>query len=158
MGHRVMLTIIRIFIGLVLLVSGFEKLMSPYQNFLYVIQAYAMFPLLPGIPGWSPSGLEKLAALSVPWVELMAGIFLSLGLWTDWSLKGALLLFGSFIVIVGQALLRGLPIDQCGCFGENIHILPQYIIVFDSVMLLSIFWLLRHPSKTKIFSLDNNLK
>ena len=139
-----MAVFLRIFIGLVLLVSGFEKLMSPYQNFLYVIQAYEMLP----------ASLEKLAALSVPWIELLGGIFMLLGLWLNWSLKGSLLLFASFIVIVGQALLRHLPIDQCGCFGENIHIPPHYIIIFDSFMLLILFWLIRHPSKTRVFSLD----
>ena len=139
-----MAVILRVFIGLVLLVSGFEKLISPYQNFLYVIQAYQAFP----------SWLEKLAALSVPWTELMVGIFLFLGFWLELSLRGALLLFASFILIVGQALLRGLPIDQCGCFGESIHILPQQIIVFDSFMLLAIFWLIRNPSKARILSLD----
>ena len=148
--------ILRIFIGIVLLVSGFEKLISHHQNFLYVLQAYQAFPLLPGIPSWFPSWLENFVSLSVPWIEFIVGIFLSLGLWTDFSLKGALLLFAGFIIIVGQALLRGLPIDQCGCFGDNIHILPQYIIVFDSFTLLAIFWLLRNLSKTKLFSLDQN--
>ncbi len=142
-----MLVILRIFIGLVLLVSGFDKIISPYQNFLYVIQAYQMFP------DW----LEKFVAICVPWVELMVGIFVILGLWFNWSLKGALLLFTCFIVIVGQALLRHLPLDQCGCFGSAIHIPVQHIIVFDSLMLLSIFWLMRHPFKAKKLSLDQYL-
>lgn len=142
-----MILFLRIFIGLVLLVSGFEKLLSPYQNFMYVIQAYQF------LPTW----LERIAAVSVPWVELIVGLFLTLGLWINWSLKGALLLFLSFIIIVAQALLRHLPIDQCGCFGENIHIPPQAIIVFDSVMILSLFWLSRQPSKLKAFSLDQRL-
>ncbi|MBI3602028.1 MAG: DoxX family membrane protein [Candidatus Omnitrophica bacterium] len=135
---------LRLFIGLVLLVSGFEKLISPYQNFLYVIQAYQMFP----------SWMETAAALLVPWVELMVGIFLVLGLWLKRSLKGAVILLACFIIIVGQALLRHLPLEDCGCFGEAIHIPPQGIMVFDSLMLLSAFWLLRYPSKVKGLSLD----
>ena len=139
-----MAVFLRIFIGLVFLVSGFEKVISPWQNFLYVVQAYQIFPV------W----LENLAAITVPWVELMVGVFMVLGLWLDISLKASLLLFASFVVIVGQALLRHLPIDQCGCFGESIHILPQYIIVFDSFMLLATFWLMRHLPQAKRFSLD----
>jgi uncharacterized membrane protein YphA (DoxX/SURF4 family) len=139
-----MLVFLRIVIGLVLLVSGFEKVLSPYQNFLYVIQAYQLFP----------SWLEKIAALSVPWAELIIGLFMVLGLWLNWALKGSLLLFVCFIVIVGQALLRGLPLDQCGCFGESIHILPQHIIIFDSFVLLTLFWLIRNPAKVNILSLD----
>ena len=139
---------LRLFIGLVLLVSGFEKLISPYQNFLYVIQAYQMFP----------SWVERVAALMVPWAELLIGIFLVLGLWLAWSLKGALVLFSCFVVIVGQALLRHLPLDECGCFGEAIPISPQVIIVFDSLMLLSVFWLLRHLPQTRRLSLDQSLE
>ncbi|MBF0489209.1 MAG: DoxX family membrane protein [Candidatus Omnitrophica bacterium] len=139
-----MVVFLRIIIGIVLLASGFEKLLSPYQNFLYVLQAYEFFPT------W----LEKIVAISVPWVELMVGLFMLLGLWTQWALKGALLLFAGFIFIVGQALLRHLPMDQCGCFGESIHILPQHIILFDSFTLLSIIWLISQPIKVKAFSLD----
>ncbi len=143
-----MAVFLRIFIGLVFLISGFEKLISPYQNFLYVIQAYEIFP----------SGMEKAVAFIVPWIELLTGLFLILGLWLGWSLKGALVLFSCFIVIVGQALIRSLPLEACGCFGEWIHILPKNIIVFDSVMLLGTFWLLRHPAQVKRFSLDQSLK
>jgi hypothetical protein len=139
---------LRVIIGAVLLASGVEKLISPWQNFLYVIQAYNMLP----------SSVEKIAALTVPWVELIVGLFMVLGLWLNWSLKGALVLFASFVIIVGQALLRHLPIDQCGCFGESIHISPQVIIVFDSVVVLSLFWLIRSPSLVKKFSLDQYFK
>lgn len=143
-----MAVFLRIFIGLVLLISGFEKLISPYQNFLYVIQAYEMFP----------SGMEKAAAFIAPWIELIAGLFLILGLWLEWSLKGALVLFACFIVIVGQALIRSLPLETCGCFGGWIHVSPKNIIVVDSLMLLIVFWLLRHPAQVKRFSLDQALK
>lgn len=139
---------LRVFIGLVLLVSGFEKLISPYQNFLYVLQSYELFP----------AGLEKPIALIVPWVELLVGIFMVLGLWLNWALAGSLALFGCFIMIVGQALFRHLSLDQCGCFGENIHIAPHYIIIFDSIMFLILLWLIRHPAKVKTLSLDQYLK
>lgn len=136
---------LRILIGGVLLASGVEKALSPYQNFLYVIQAYQLFP----------SWLEKIAAIGVPWVELLVGLFLILGLWIRISLQMALVLFGCFVVIVSQALFRGLPIDQCGCFGENIHIPPQVILVFDSCVVLVLSWLLKNPSQIHRFSLDS---
>lgn len=139
---------LRIFIGLVLLISGIEKVISPYQNFLYVIQAYQF---LPGV-------LEKAAAIIVPWVELIVGLFMVLGLWLNWSLKASLLLFLSFVIIVGQALLRALPIDKCGCFGEAIHIPPMYILVFDSLVILVLAWLLMRPAKTLRLSLDTRFK
>ncbi len=139
-----MLAGLRILIGLVLLASGIEKTLGPYQNFLYVIQAYQMLP----------GSLENMVAIVLPWVELIVGLFMVLGLWVPLALNATLIVFTMFIVVVGQALLRGLPIDQCGCFGQDIHIAPRVIIVFDSVTLLLTYVLTRNISKTSRFSLD----
>lgn len=143
-----MLAGIRIIIGLFLLVSGIEKLISPYQNFLYAIEAYEV------LPAWG----EVLTARVMPWLELMVGLFVCLGLWTDWALKGALVVFASFVIVVTQALLRGLPIDQCGCFGAAIHIPPKVIVVIDSAVLLLTVLLLRKAALTKKFSLDQSFE
>jgi uncharacterized membrane protein YphA (DoxX/SURF4 family) len=138
-----MFAAIRILIGLVFLISGIEKTLSPYQNFLYVIQAYDL------LPAWG----EEWTARLFPWIELFVGLFLVFGLWTRTALKAALVMFAVFITVVGQALLRGIPLDQCGCFGQLVHVSPHWIIVLDSVLLLCTAFLLRHP-KTIRFSLD----
>src|SRR5580704_16918843 len=121
-----MWVLLRLIIGSIFLVSSLGKLFSPYQNFLYVIQAYQL------LPSWA----ETFTAQVFPWIELMVGVFVLLGLWTAWALKGAGTLFGIFIVVVGQALIRGLPLENCGCFGEWVHLKPQTVIVMDSVCLL----------------------
>ena len=139
-----MFSAIRIFIGLVFFVSGVEKLVSPYQNFLYVIQAYQI------LPGW----LDVLTARIFPWGEVFTGIFMVLGLWSQQAVKAAMLMCAVFIAVVGQALLRGLPIEQCGCFGELVHVPPRVIIVFDSALLLMTVMLLRHPLKMNQWGLD----
>lgn len=135
---------LRMVIGLVLLVSGVEKAISPYQNFLYVIQAYQMLP----------SPLENAVAIILPWVELAIGLFMLLGLWVRLSVNLSLVIFALFIAVVGQALLRGLPIDQCGCFGQMVHVPPRVIILFDSVTLLLLYVLTRNVPNTSRFSLD----
>ncbi|MBF0571007.1 MAG: DoxX family membrane protein [Candidatus Omnitrophica bacterium] len=137
--------VLRIFIGSIFLISGLGKLFSPYQNFLYVIQSYQIFP------SWA----EALTARVFPSIELIVGVFVILGLWTDWGLKGAGILFGIFVIVVGQALLRGLPLESCGCFGEWIHLKPQTVIILDSLNLLLTFVLLRKFFYTKKFSLDS---
>lgn len=143
-----MVPVLRILIGSVFLVSGAEKLLHPYQNFVYAIQAYQMLP----------SAMEGAVGRVLPWLELFVGLFTVLGLWTRLALKGILVLCAVFIVVVGQALLRGLPIDQCGCFGEWLHVSPRVIIIFDSAMLLATVYLLRHPSQTMPLSLDRYYK
>ena len=135
---------LRIIIGSIFLVSSLGKLLSPYQNFLYVIQAYQL------LPSWG----EVLVAQVFPWIEFIVGIFVVLGLWTPWALRGAVLLFGVFIFVVAQALLRGLPLESCGCFGEWIHLKPQAVIVMDSLSLLLTILLLRNLPLTKKLSLD----
>jgi len=141
-----MYIILRIAIGAIFLVSSLGKLFSSYQNFLYVVQAYQLLP----------SGGEVLIAQIFPWIELLVGIFVLLGLWTPWALRGALVLFGIFVVVVGQALIRGLPLENCGCFGEWIHLKPQTVIALDSLSLLLSFVLLRNLPRVKKFSLDSH--
>jgi putative oxidoreductase len=140
-----MYLILRIVIGGIFIVSGLGKLLSPYQNFLYVIQAYQL------LPSWG----EVLTAQIFPWIELITGLFVFLGLWTSWSLRGALVLFGIFVVVVGQALVRGLPLESCGCFGEWVHLKPQTVIVMDSASLLVVSLLLRNILLARKFSLDS---
>lgn len=139
-----MYTILRIVIGSIFLVSGLGKLFSPYQNFMYVIQAYQL------LPSWG----EMMAAQVFPWVELIVGVFVLLGLWTSWGLRGAIVLFGIFVVVVGQALIRNLPLENCGCFGEWIHLKPQVVIIMDSISLLLTLALLRNIAHTRKISLD----
>jgi len=139
-----MFSILRIIIGGIFLASSLGKLLTPYQNFEYVIQAYQL------LPSWA----EVLTAQVFPWIELIVGVFVLLGLWTSLSLRGAMILFSVFVVVVGQALLRGLPLESCGCFGEWIHLKPQAVIVMDSLSLLLTILLLRNLPLTKKLSLD----
>ena len=143
-----MFVFLRVIIGSVFIVSSLGKLLVPYQNFLYIIQAYQL------LPSWA----ETLTAQVFPWVELLVGVFVFLGLWTPWALRGATVLFGVFVVVVGQALLRGLPLENCGCFGEWVHLKPQTVIVMDSFSVVLTFLLLRNLPLTKQFSLDSYFK
>jgi len=136
--------IIRILIGCLFVVSGFEKLIGPYQNFMYVVQSYEFLPTI----------LEEVVARILPWGEFFLGVFLVFGLWLKWTLRLTLTLIVMFILIVGQALLRKLPIDECGCFGGLVS-LPLYgVLIFDSMLLLLTSLLLKYKNRTNILSLD----
>jgi uncharacterized membrane protein YphA (DoxX/SURF4 family) len=141
---RTMWILLRIAIGIILAAAGLGKLLSPYQNFQYVIQAYQI------VPSWA----ETFVAQTFPWVELFIGAFLILGLWTRWAVAGALGSFSIFVVVVGQALVRGLPLENCGCFGELVHIKPQFVVALDSAGLAVNALLLAHITDAKKFGLD----
>lgn len=134
----------RIAIGTLLCFSGGEKILSPYQNFLYVIQGYQILPM----------HAEEFVARVFPWIEFLTGFFLLVGLWTDWALRGTLIVFTGFITVVGQALIRELPIKECGCFGEAVSLPTQTVLVMDSFIWLVIVKLLMHTARTAAFSLD----
>lgn len=139
-----LLVCVRILIGCLFIVSGFEKLIGPYQNFLYVVQSYEFLPTL----------LEEITARTLPWIELFLGVFLVIGLWLKWALRSIGIVVFLFILIVSQALLRKLPIDECGCFGALIS-LPLYaVLIFDSTLFLLTGVLLKQEKSINIFSLD----
>ncbi len=139
--------LLRAAIGGIFIFSGLSKILSPYQNFLYVVQAYAL------LPAWA----ETLTAQFFPWLELITGVFVALGLWTGWSLRAASVLYGIFICVVGQALIRKLSLENCGCFGDFIHLKPQTVICLDTAGLLLTLALQRKLAYVKKFSLDSYL-
>ncbi len=61
--------------------------------------------------------LSFIAAIVLPWLEILAGLALILGVWT----RGAALVVTSllvfFIVLTAVTMVRGLDVD-CGCFGS----------------------------------------
>ena len=63
--------ILRIIMGLFFLIVSTDTLLQPYQNFLYIVQNYQLFPPF----------LEEIVARVVPWIEFFLGLFLILGLW-----------------------------------------------------------------------------
>lgn len=139
-----MFAALRIIVGLLFVVSGAEKLIWPYQNFLYVLQSYQIIP----------PGLDSAVARVFPWIEFITGLLLVLGLWVSYSVRTALVMFAAFILIISQALLRKLPIDECGCFGQLISLKPQHTLLMDSTFFLLLIAAVRNLTKVENFSLD----
>ncbi len=137
---------LRAALGSVFIVSGFQKLLSPPQNFAAIIEK---FEVLHG-----PT--VTLLSLTLPWVELIAAIFFVLGLWTTAALAVLWLMNTVFIGVLTSALIRHLPIDQCGCFGKGLSISLPVMLSIDVVLwvLFLICFLLR---KKPSLSLDTTL-
>ncbi len=122
--------LLRAALGSVFIVSGFQKLISPAQNFAAVIEK---FEIIQG-----PAALTL--ALTMPWIELIAGILFVLGLWTTVSLSALWLMNTLFVGVLASALARKLPLDQCGCFGEKISIpLPVMLSIDMALWALFLF-------------------
>ena len=140
--------LLRVCLGILFVVSGTEKLVGPYQNFLYVVQSYKVLPDL----------LEEPVARFFPWLELFVGMFVLLGLWLKSALVGATALLTTFIIVVGQAIGRQLPITECGCFGGLISFPLPVVLLLDSILLFLSGFLLYKLNRTSSLSLDGHFQ
>ncbi|MBF0569367.1 MAG: DoxX family membrane protein [Candidatus Omnitrophica bacterium] len=136
--------IIRLVLGVLFIISGLEKALGPTENFLYVIQGYEILP----------DALARLAAVGFPWIELIVGVFILLGLWLDVALKALALISVFLIGMVGQAIARNLPLDNCGCFGSLIHLPLRGVILVDVTVLICTIICLKNIARSSRFSLD----
>jgi uncharacterized membrane protein YphA (DoxX/SURF4 family) len=97
----------RVCVGGLFVYSGASKLAGP-EAFADAIHAFHILP----------AALINPTALSLPILELLAGVCLLIG----WRLRemalAAVLMTLAFTVVLVQARLRGLDPD-CGCFGPN---------------------------------------
>ena len=95
---------VQIALGVFFVAAALPKVVDP-PGFAHMVYNYRLVP----------GALVNLMGLVMPWLELLAGLALILGIWTRTSaaLIGALL--GVFIVAISVNLARGNAID-CGCF------------------------------------------
>ncbi len=136
--------VIRIIIGSFFVFSGFEKLVMPIENFQAIMESYDVLN----------HELAGIAAFIMPWVELLAGLFVFLGLWLKVSLGvlGGMTIM--FFGVVAQAIIRNLPIDECGCFGEAFSLPLPAVLVMDSILCALIVILMKSLTKTSALSID----
>lgn len=95
----------RLVLGGVLLVAGALKVGRPLTS-QRAVQAFDVLPY--DLAGW--------VGLALPFVEIVIGVLLILGLFTRLSAILGTLLMVAFVIGIAQAWARGLSID-CGCFG-----------------------------------------
>lgn len=97
----------RLVLGGILLYAGFTKLNDGWR----FAEAIANYRIL-------PAQANQLLALTLPWLEVVLGLLLVLGLWLRAAAGLATVLFLGFSVAVIAALARQLDIS-CGCFGTG---------------------------------------
>ena len=138
------LGILRILIGVLFVVSGFMKLMQPYQNFLLTVHSYEI--LNGPLAEWFAKGM--------PWAEFMLGVLMILGLWLRPALLGLWAMNTMFIAALSSAMIRKLPLQECGCFGESFS-LPVYQMIWVDIGLWLMFMMMAGwMGHTRAFSLD----
>jgi len=128
-SNKYLLLIIRIILGFVFIYAGAEKISDP-EAFAISISNYRLLPTV----------AINFFSITLPWIELVAGIFLIFGIAVKENssiLFSMLLVFTIAIVI---SLFRGLSID-CGCFGKGTQI-GLYKLGENTLMIIGSFLLM----------------
>jgi uncharacterized membrane protein YphA (DoxX/SURF4 family) len=140
--------VLRLFLGGVLIYAGATKIGHPLTS-QRAVQAYELLP----------DGLANTIGLALPFLEVVLGVLLVLGLFTRPAAIASTVLMVIFVLGISQAWARGLTID-CGCFGGGGKIgatetkYPQEI-ARDVVFALAGAWLWWRPRS--LASLDRTL-
>jgi uncharacterized membrane protein YphA (DoxX/SURF4 family) len=99
----VSLRLLEIILGGLFCYAGYLKLYAP-NDFADAVLAYHLLPVR----------LAGVVAVTLPWLEGLAGLSLIVGLKKRSCLLLLTMLSGLFIVVIASAVARGLTID-CGC-------------------------------------------
>jgi uncharacterized membrane protein YphA (DoxX/SURF4 family) len=98
--------IFRIILGVVFIYASFSKILDPV-SFSDNIHNYHITDNF--------IGTENLAALIIPWLELIVGVFLIFGVFLEGATSITIGCYIFFIIILSQAVFRGIDV-HCGCF------------------------------------------
>jgi len=131
-------TVARLGLAAVFLVSGVLKAVDPDATYV-AVRAYDVLP---------KAGVALVAGI-LPWLEVVLGLLLLVGLATRVVAVASAGLLVVFIAGVTQAWARGLSID-CGCFGGGGAVDPGQTtygleLLRDAGFLLMAAWLIVRP-------------
>ncbi len=103
----VVVLVLRVGIGLLFVAAGIAKI-GHATEFAAQIAGFRLLPQ----PVIAPM------ALVLPFLEVMLGAYLAIGLFTRVSAWTAALLLALFDTAIASAVVRGMTVS-CGCFGPN---------------------------------------
>ena len=126
----------RLILGGVFIYASVDKILHP-AAFAEAVYNYKILP----------DALINLTAIILPWLELILGVFLILGLWLPGAALLSNLLLLTFFGALVFNLARGLDI-HCGCFSTSqeatLNLCMCLYIIRDGIFLLLGFYLLLH--------------
>jgi uncharacterized membrane protein YphA (DoxX/SURF4 family) len=99
---------VQLALGAIFIIAALPKIADP-PSFAHMIYNYRILP----------AGLINISSLVMPWVELLCGIALVLGVWRRPALAIVTILLVLFVAAISFNLLRGNAID-CGCFNVSL--------------------------------------
>ena len=122
----------RLVLGITFVYASIDKVLHPDQ-FAKIIYYYKLMP----------GDLINVFALLLPWIELIAGIFLIFGYWEKSAALLITLLLVVFLVALTSAFARGIDIS-CGCFSTTSRVKGHVLsyIFRDALMIVAVLMIL----------------
>jgi uncharacterized membrane protein YphA (DoxX/SURF4 family) len=96
--------VVRLVLGLMFIYASLDKIADPAGFARIVYQWQTLGPLS-----------SNLVAVTLPWVELFAGLLLIVGIWKRDAAAVVAGMLVVFIVAAFWVLARGIDVDNCGC-------------------------------------------
>lgn len=123
LSNKYFLFVLRLIVGGVFIYASLDKLMNQ-EEFSKAIYNYKFLPAV----------FINIFAIIIPYLELIAGLFLIIGIYKRGSSFIISFLLIIFIIALGQALARGLDIN-CACFSlETVNQKSDiWHVIFDSI-------------------------
>ena len=126
----------RLALGVIFVYASIDKILNP-TAFAQAVYNYRILPDL----------LINLTAIILPWMELLLGLCLILGLWLPGAVFLCTILLATFFGALLFNTARGLHID-CGCFsktdGTPSEISMAWYVIRDGAFLLLALYLSFH--------------
>jgi uncharacterized membrane protein YphA (DoxX/SURF4 family) len=145
-GNRYSMLVIRFILAAIFLTSSFGKLVDIER---YSVDAVYNFGILPMV-------LARPFGLVMPFIELLCGFGLLLGVLTRLSALGTALMSVAFFFAKAFVLAQGRKIE-CGCFGAVIDTLASVTIFMDVPLFVLSLAVMLAPSSTRHWRAIGNL-
>ena len=113
-------------VGGFFVLSAVMKLRLPAEEVQALIRSYEVLP----------AGLTYPAALVLPWVELVPGVLLTAGILPLYSVAAITGMMVFFMALLVSVIVRGIPLEDCGCLGGWIRDTPPEALARDIVLFL----------------------
>jgi uncharacterized membrane protein YphA (DoxX/SURF4 family) len=115
----------RITLGIIFIWASWDKLLAP-ADFARIIANYQILPEV----------LIDPAALLLPWVEIVCGVSLVLGVYKKGAVFIVTLLLIVFVAAYLSTVMRGID-TACGCFTVSLQAVKRsYLLVFRDLLFL----------------------
>ncbi len=127
--RKALLVIGRLALAAVFLWAAYTKLRDPWMVFAMEIDAMQVLP----------GGMVEPVARTMPWIELVLGVLLVIGIQMRYVGAAATALLVGFFGMLVFLYLKGFQGD-CGCFGPGERLGPK-ILARDALLVVLSVWI-----------------